>query len=282
MKGKIKTIAVVGIGLMGGSLAAAIRRKMPRVRVIGVSRNRAALRHALKKRWIHEAFRDLEPGVRDADLVVVCAPVDAMKTLLVRIDAAVRKGTLVTDVGSVKGGLPGAEAAKRFKKILFVGAHPMTGSHERGVGAVRENLYDRSYTFLVRNPAIPGTAYRTVKTFWEIISPKVIEIGEQSHDRVVAGISHLPHAVAVCLMLSVPATSLPFAATGFADTTRIAQSDPSIWLPIFSANRRSLGHILKKFESQFKRFREALKHNNHAVLRGMITRAGKRRRQISF
>ncbi|MFA7002300.1 MAG: prephenate dehydrogenase/arogenate dehydrogenase family protein, partial [Candidatus Omnitrophota bacterium] len=126
-----QTVAIIGLGLMGGSLAAAVRRKIPKVRVLGISRNRAALRDALRKGWVHEAARTLEAGIPRADFVVLCTPVDTLRASLAKIDRWAKKGTVVTDVGSVKGDVLRWTPKTGFRNIRFIGAHPMAGSHAR-------------------------------------------------------------------------------------------------------------------------------------------------------
>ncbi|HTL47694.1 MAG TPA: prephenate dehydrogenase/arogenate dehydrogenase family protein [Verrucomicrobiae bacterium] len=272
-----KKITIVGLGLMGGSLAAACRKKFPRARVTGVSRSREALRSALKKKWIHAASRDLAGGVRGADLVILCTPVDTFPRILKEIDRHARPGTLVTDVGSIKG----AVLRGRRKNITFVGAHPMVGSHERGLAAANPRLYEGGLIFVIKpEKRAELGAFRKIRGFWNKISHRIVEVSAGRHDKVVGEISHLPHAAAACLLMSVDPGSVPFAASGFRDTTRIAASDPSIWRPIFMGNARAVALALQRFEKELAHFRTRLVRGDGKAVGRFLQKASRRRQQI--
>ncbi len=266
---------------MGASLAAACRKKFPSARVVGITRNQKARAFALRKKWVHYATSDLNEGILSADLVILCTPLDTFPALLAKIDKIAGPGTVVTDVGSVKGEIGRWTAQKRFKNIRFVGAHPMVGSHERGAQAARPDLYKHGFTLVIRSKKVDTRSYQKALSFWRKISPKVFEMTSEEHDRITGEISHLPHAVAVCLMLSVAADSQNFAASGFADTTRIAQSHSSIWAPIFRANRAAVLKALKTFENRLKGFKQALRGKG-PELAAILERAAKKRGQISL
>ena len=279
-----KTITIIGLGLMGGSLAAACRKKFPRAKITGVSRSLGALKQAKRLGWIHEGTGDLAAGIKQADLAILATPVDTLARLLLQIESARRppalRGLLVTDVGSIKGDLQAWADRRRWKNISFVGAHPMTGSHERGIAAASAGIYDHGFTFIVRGRSAKPAAYRAVLQFWKKISPKVVEISAKAHDRITSDISHLPHAVAMSLVLSVKAGSLKFAASGFRDTTRIALGDASIWAPILAGNRKALAESLAGFEKSLARVRAAISSKDRQNLAKLIGEAARRRRQI--
>lgn len=277
----MKTIAVVGLGLMGGSLAAACRKKFPQSRIIGISRDPGALRIAKQKKWIHEGFKDLKAGAANADFIILGTPVDTLKPLLLQIDRAAKPGTIATDVGSVKGELVRWASRTRFKNIQFVGAHPMTGSHERGIAVAQPDLYDHGFTFVIRARGVSDAAFQTVKKFWKKISPKIAVVTAEEHDQITGEISHLPHLAAVCLALMPSPKSLKHAGPGFLDATRIAQGHPSIWIPIFRANRRAVLQALGRYEKHLRDFRKALE-TERGSLSKILTGAAKRRGQISL
>lgn len=265
---------------MGGSLAARVRKRFPKVRVIGISRSRQAIREALKKKWIHQGG-DRIKAARAADFVVLCTPLDTFAKFLLTLEKICRPGTLVTDVGSVRGEILRWMSRKKFRNIQFVGAHPMAGSHARGIQAAREDLFDHSLTFVVRS-SVPPAAYRAVKKFWQKITPRILEIGGEEHDKITAQISHLPHALAVCLALTPEEKNLKFAASGFADTTRVSAGDASIWLPIFLANRKELQKALKNFRSKLLRLQKILLESNGPALLGLLKKAKARRESLGI
>lgn len=279
----IRALNIVGLGLMGGSLAGACRKAFPHLRITGISRDAKALKLALKRGWIHAAASTIEEADSSADLWVLCTPVDTLKKMITRIDAAAKQGALVTDVGSVKGDVQRWADARKFKSIRFVGAHPLAGSHERGMEAARADLYRKGLTFVIRGNQSKrdSAAFSAVKQFWNKVTPKVFEVSAAEHDAITAEISHLPHLAAFCLSLTPGQKSLTFAGTGFLDTTRVAQGHPSVWGPIFLANRRAVTAALTGFEARLRDFKKALKKSPSA-LEKFIAQASRRRRQISL
>lgn len=273
-----KTIGIVGLGLMGGSLAAACRKNFPKSRIIGISRDSSAVREAVSRKWIHAGGSDLKNLVSSCDLIILCTPVDTLKPMLEAIDLCAKSGAVVTDVGSVKGEICVWAAKQKFFNITFVGAHPMAGSHNRGIQAASAELYAGQLTFLIKGS---GSAYQGVKSFWNRISGRVIEVSAANHDKISAEISHLPHAVAACLVQSAASQSIPFAAKGFLDSTRIAQADPSIWIPIFLANRSEVLKALNTFEKQVKTFKKALSGRQISRLQAFLKQSSKVRSALT-
>lgn len=280
MKTKPEKILIVGLGLMGASLAAALRRQNPRLKVAAVSRNRSALTLALKKRWIDEGSANLEKVIGGVDFAVLCTPVDVEAAQLVRIDRAARQPLVVTDVGSVKGALTSQLARKKFKHLSFIPAHPMVGSHEQGAQAARENLYAGGLVFLIKLPKQSARVFNSVQAFWASLGMKIVTVTAARHDAIVADISHLPHAAAACLVSSVAGAHLPFAASGFRDTTRVAAAHPSVWEPIFLANAREVDLALGRFEKHIKTLRVLIRSKDSKGLRRKLLFSSRRRQEI--
>jgi prephenate dehydrogenase len=262
---------------MGGSLAIACRQKFPKSQIIGISRNKRALAFARRKGWIDRATGRLEEGVAQADLVVLCTPVDTIPGYLKRIDRAARRGTFVTDVGSVKINLKKEIHSQSWKNIQFVSAHPMVGSHKQGIEAAAAGLYDKGLTFLIKPGIKNFRGYQTVKWFWRCLSLRVVEISSSRHDRIVSEISHLPHLLAVCLTLSSTRRSLAFASSGFRDVTRIAQGSPEIWAPILHLNRDEIRRAFNKALKYVTRISES---DDSFRLRQLLRKAARKRAQI--
>lgn len=276
----IQTIVIVGLGLMGGSLAAACRKAYPGARIFGVSRRRSALQYAQRKHWVHKTFTDLKKAAPEADLIVLCTPVRTFASQLRTADAVVRPGTLVTDVGSVKGDVNREVRLARPKHLLFVGSHPLVGSHLRGVQAASAGLYRGGLVFVVPSGSGKSTSYHAVARFWKKLGMKVVPVSAGNHDRIVAEISHLPHAVAVNLVLSAGPSCLKFAGAGFRDSTRVAAGDPSIWTPIFLANRKAFLQVLQDFEASLARFRDRVRRGDARGIEKMLSEAALKRREI--
>ncbi|HXV28106.1 MAG TPA: prephenate dehydrogenase/arogenate dehydrogenase family protein [bacterium] len=275
-----KKIAIVGLGLMGGSLAAACRRKFPSSRIIGISRNPKSLRYALKKKWIHGGTSSLSQGVSQADLVVLCSPVNTFVPLLSAINQAALPGTLVTDVGSAKGQVMKQIRKKKHESIKFVSAHPMVGSHQQGIHAADPFLYDKGITFVIREKNISPKSFRSITSFWQQLSKRIFAVTAEEHDKIVSEISHLPHVLAACLMTAVNDKFLPFAGTGFRDVTRVAQGDPSVWVPILSANQPAVRKALRALQRRIGAFERTLAERKKDKLRTFLQKAARRRKQI--
>ncbi len=265
---------------MGGSLAAACRKKFPKARIIGISRSREALALAKKRKWVHEATQDVSLGVRGADLVVLCTPVDTFLPYLKAIDKVCAKGALVMDVGSVKASVLKAANARSWENLVFVGCHPMVGSHKRGIQAVNPMLYKEGLVLMTRDRKTCPCGYEKAKKFWKGFSSKVVELTPEAHDKLVGEVSHLPHAIASCLMHMASAPALKVASTGFRDTTRIAAAASSIWQPIFSSNRKVMTRVLSRFERELGTFKKLLQSRDPKKLARFLDRAQKKRQAL--
>lgn len=277
---QIKTVVIIGLGLMGGSLAAVLRKKMPKARIVGISRSRAALKTALRESWIHEGTVDLSKGVRAADLIVLCTPVQTFAGLLRDLCRFASEGVLVTDVGSVKARILGQLPKDLNKKLNYVSAHPMAGSHARGIEAVNPKLYDHGFAFIIRDGKASKQAYACVKAFWALVMPRIVEISAKEHDRLTAEISHMPHALAACLMQAVDRKALPYTASGFRDMTRLSAGSPDIWQPIFEANRENTYQSLTRVIGQIQQFQSILKSKSNKALRVFLKKAEYARKQL--
>ncbi len=279
---KIKTIAIIGLGLMGGSLAAACRKKFPKAKIVGISRDLSALQKALRKNWIHEISQKPEQGVREADLIILCTPINTFPDLVMMCDRFAKQGAIVTDVGSLKGEIDQFLTEFPTKRIYFVGSHPMVGSHSRGVDFARPDLYVRGLVFVVDSKISNRDSFNTVIQFWKKLGANVVKTSSKKHDQIVSEISHLPHAAAVALVLSVSGASRRFASSGFKDTTRVAQGDSSIWAPIFLSNATNLLRDLGKFESEIKKIKKILIKSDQRKMISLLDKAKRKRAQISL
>jgi prephenate dehydrogenase len=260
----IERLTVVGLGLLGGSVAKAARAGALAREIVGVGRDRGRLAPAVTDGTLDRATTDLAEGVRGADLVVLAGPVLVNEGLLERV-WPLCDGAVVTDVGSTKAGL--ARVARRLsgeRPCAFVGSHPMAGSEQSGYAIARADLFRNATVIVTPTETTEPRALKTVTGFWEATGARVATLEPDVHDRVVAAISHLPHLVSDALVDAVTRFepgALAFAARGFKDTTRIAASDPTMWQEIFVGNREALLGSLRAF-------REALAALEALVERG--------------
>lgn len=249
----IARLAIVGVGLLGGSVARAARARGLAGHITGIGRDRQRLAPALKDGTLDAVTTDIAEGVRDADLVVLAATVLANDTLLAQVGQAAPPGAIVTDVGSTKRGIVAAAARLGpSPRVRFVASHPMAGSERSGYGIARADLLEGATVIVTPTEASDPDAVKTVVGFWEAAGARVVTMDPDTHDRAVAAISHLPHVVAWALVDAVgrfePA-ALDVAARGFKDTTRIAASDPLMWKEILLANRDLLVASLGAFRA---------------------------------
>lgn len=271
------TLSIIGVGLIGGSLGLAVRKHKVAHRVIGVGRDRKKLGKALDLGAIDEIAADLDHGVREADLVVVCTPVESIAEFVLQVALNARPKTLITDAGSTKELL--VEQVEHDLKshklpVDFVGSHPMAGSEKNGPEHARADLFEGRTVVITPTKRSSEDAVERVHDFWQAVGANVLQMSPADHDRAVAAISHVPHVVASALAAATPESSLPLAAGGWLDSTRIASGDPELWRQILSQNR---GHALKalaQFEKVLSGMRAALETENDAKLLKLLE-AGK-------
>lgn len=272
----IERLTIVGVGLLGGSVAKAIRLTGLAREVVGVGRESARLEGALHDGALDRVTTDVAVGVRDADIVVLAAPVLANQRVLARVWGAAPDGVLITDVGSVKAPIVGEAARLRATRALpFVGSHPMAGSERSGYGAARADLFRDAMVIVTPTDATEPPAVKAVTEFWEGLGARVSLLDPETHDRVVAAVSHLPHLVAAALVAGVAGTdasALPFAARGFRDTTRIAAGDPQVWEEIFLANREPLLASVEGFRCALADLEAFIANGNRAALATALAR----------
>jgi prephenate dehydrogenase len=272
----IQRLVVVGVGLLGGSVARAARAHGLAREIVGVGRDAARLAPALADGTLDRAVTDVAGGVRDADLVVLAATVAANERLLPAVAAAVRPGTVITDVGSTKRGIVRvAERLAAARPLAFVGSHPMAGSERSGYAAARTDLFAGAAVIVTPGDASDAAAVKTVTGFWEALGARVSVLDPDVHDRVVALISHLPHLVADALVDAVVRSepvALDFAGRGFKDTTRIAAADPRMWQEIFLANTDALASALVAFRTALADLERLVGAGDPAALEAALAR----------
>ncbi len=280
MRGQ-KTFVIIGLGLLGGSLAASIRKRFKSANVIGVSRTPSHIAFAKKKKFIHSGTTDLRTALRNADFILICTPVDTIPILVEKIERYAKPGAIVTDVGSTKNMIVRRVERGRRKRTFFIGSHPLAGSHLTGVEHARADLFEGCHVFITPTRRSDKKALRAVETFWRKLKARVHVISPEKHDHLVSEISHLPHAVAAALVHSVPWGSLRFAASGFLDTTRVAQGDPNLWVPIFLTNRTRLISSLRRFKKALGDLEVSLKAGSERKLARFLRSASLKRWGIS-
>lgn len=270
---KLRQITIVGLGLIGGSIGSAVRKYLPDVRVIGVSRDQKRIELAKKKGIIHTGTRELRAGLIGTDLVLICTPVDTILKLVLEIDRLLKTSAVVTDVGSTKDQLTKGVNRSKLKHVEFIGSHPFAGSHHTGLTYSDADLFLKAQVMVTQSRHTTTRANETVVSFWKKLGGKVIVLSSKKHDQIASQISHLPHVVAASLVCAVSKKFLCYGATGFRDTTRIAQSDPKLWRPILMSNRERLIQDLIHLQSIISNFISNLKKDSGTGVEKLLRQA---------
>jgi prephenate dehydrogenase len=269
-----RTLTIVGVGLIGGSIGLAAKKRGLAERIIGVGRDAVKLDQARRLGAIDESM-ELCEAARIADCVVFCTPVDCIAEQVKSVAGICRREAVLTDAGSTKGEIVAALAASLPAPARFVGAHPLAGSEKKGVDYAHPDLFEKRWTVLTPTAATSVEALASVQSFWQALGSRVRLMTPEDHDRALALTSHLPHLVATALAGMLPEDWRELAATGFRDTTRVAAGDPEIWTPIFQQNRAAVRDALTQLEAKLQEMRGALTANEITRIDHYLTQ-GKR------
>jgi len=273
--GRFERVAILGLGLLGGSVALAARERRAARTVVGTGRRREALEAAVRSGLI-DATATVERAVEAADLVVLATPVTAMAEQLRRAAPHLRPGTVVTDVGSVKG-LPAETLPGLLPPgVPYVGSHHMAGSHLRGVEHARPDLFVDAPCVVTATPDADSDAVEQITAFWERLGARVVQRGPVEHDAEVAWVSHVPHVLAFAFARSLaaaPEAAGRLGGSGFRDFTRIAQSDAELWSDILVANAKAIAGPLREVAEELRRFARDLESGDGEALERSIARA---------
>ena len=272
----IQQLTIVGVGLLGGSVAKAARSGGLARRIVGVGRDPERLRPAVDDGTLDVAVTDLDAGVREADVVLLAAPVLAIEALLERVWRAAPVGALVTDVGSTKRNIVrAAEQLAVTRSLAFVGSHPLAGSEQAGYRVARADLFRGATVIVTPTEKTELAALKKTTELWEALGARVTSLDPETHDRTVAAISHLPHLIACALVDGagrVEPGALELAARGFRDTTRIAAGDPDMWTEIFLANRDALTVGIEAFREALADLQRVIDAGRAEPLKEALTR----------
>lgn len=276
-------ITLVGVGLLGGSLGLAVRQRGLASRVAGYVRRQASVAECLEVGAVDEAGTDLARAVEGADLIVIGTPIAQMTELAGEFRAALKKGAVVTDVGSVKGPVVAAlEPLLTGVGAHFVGSHPMAGAEKMGVRSARADLFDGAICVVTPTSGTDLVMVDRVEALWRGVGGTPLRLSPELHDDLVSRSSHLPHVVAAELANYVlspahPKEQAKLCATGFRDTTRIASGSPEMWRDICLANRKNLARVLGVFIEDLQELQLALEKQDTKAITEFFEQAKTRR-----
>lgn len=268
-------ITILGPGLLGASLALALKERALCQRVHAWSRREETRTQAGQSSWCDTVFDDPARSCEGSDFVVICTPVQTIPPLLGEIAPVLSPETLVTDVGSTK-----SEICDRAREIgaNFIGSHPMAGSERTGMSHARADLFEAAACILTPTTSTDPAQLARLRLLWEAIGMRVVTLSPEKHDEIVAHISHLPHLLASSLcgyLASKDASWKDLAGGGLRDTTRVAAGDPSLWQQILEQNREQVFQAIEGFQSELESLKVALQEKDATALTGLLNQ-GKR------
>ena len=281
------TVAIIGIGLIGSSIARGIKKYNIANKVVGYAKTLKTRKKAMDLGYMDQVFDSASDAIQNANLVILCVPVGANRDIMIEISDNLSEGTILTDVGSVK-----AEVIKQLHDIVpdrvsFVPAHPIAGTEFSGPESGFAELFDNKWCVLTPYEKCRKQDVEKVKNFWERLGMNVDEMSPEYHDLVLAITSHIPHLIAYNIVGT--ATNLAeitrrevtkYAAGGFRDFTRITSSDPIMWRDIFLNNQEAVLEMLDKFSDDLSSLREAIKKKDGQELQKYFTKTRDIRKKI--
>lgn len=279
----MKKLVIFGVGLIGGSVALALKKQANAPLCVGVGRNQASLDQALALHIIDEATTDIATALNDADMVLIAAPVAQTERILKSIQPHLNNKTIVTDAGSTKTDvLAIAKTVLGGQAKQFVGGHPIAGAEKSGPTAAMDDLYIGKNVVLTPSAENDPTAINQVRQLWLDCGANVVEMSAEKHDGIFATVSHLPHVLAFALVEDMASRNnadelFQFAASGFRDFTRIAGSSPEMWRDISFANRTALLNEINTYELALAKLKQTLAAEDSEGLQALFERASKAR-----
>lgn len=283
MSQRIRKLTVIGVGLIGGSLARALRAAGAVDEVVGCGRGKANLEKAVELGVIDSYSHDVAEAVQGADMVFVAVPLGAMRDVFGQLNGQLAEGAIVTDGGSAKGSvIADFNAAAFAHKHQFVPGHPIAGTENNGVEASFAELYQNRRVILTPTDAAPAKAVEQVRAMWQVCGADVIDMSVRHHDEVLAATSHLPHMLAFGLVDALASMEehddiFRYAAGGFRDFTRIASSNPTMWRDICLANRDALSRMITSFAQELNALAVSVETGDGERLLEIFERAKKAR-----
>ncbi len=279
-------VTIIGVGLIGGSLAKVLKAAGLADRITGAGRSRESLEQALKLGAIDVISENRARAVDNADLVVLASPVGTFEQVVREIGPRMKSGAILTDVGSVKGDL-----VRRIEKILppgvsYVPGHPIAGKEKYGVAEASESLFRGAKCILTPTQNTDVRAIETMKSLWVAAGAQVLLMDADTHDRVFAAVSHVPHVAAYAMVNTVAELNtgtknyIDFSGAGFKDFTRIAASSPEIWRDICLMNGKNIVEILERYEESLDKLKKAIHAGDGAAMEKLFRNASDTRKKL--
>lgn len=275
----LKKLVIFGVGLIGGSVASALKKAGSSAEIVGVGRSSESLQTAIDLNVIDTATSNIAEALLHADIVLIAAPVAQTPLILNAIKPHLHADTVVTDAGSTKSDvLACAQEILGEQFTQFVGGHPIAGAEKSGVTAAMADLYINKNVILTPTLDTNQNAVQRIRELWQNCGANVTEMPAETHDGIFAAVSHLPHLLAFALVDDIASRAnaeqlFGFAASGFRDFTRIAGSHPEMWRDISLANKAALLNEITAYQDELSRLKQMLEHDDGDALHALFERA---------
>jgi len=271
-------IAIIGTGLIGGSIGLGLKERGLATTIIGVGHRKVSLNKALKIKAIDEGTTSIEKAVKNADIIILATSVSLIPDHAKKIIPLMKKSAILTDVGSTKSYIVSQinnEVKSRCvrEKPNFIGAHPLAGSEQRGIESARSDLFEGSVCVLTPTSLNSKQGITRLSSMWKALGARISIMTPSKHDEILALVSHLPHFVASSLAGVIDEKHWKFAASGLRDTTRIASGDPELWLDISKQNKKEIIEALRSFSEEVECMINDLERGNDKKLLDRLKKA---------
>ena len=273
---KLEKVCIVGLGLIGGSIGMAIRKKRLALKVYGLVRRKTSIEEADRYNAVDTATMDPGRALEGSDMVIMATPVGVMERITETILPYLERGCIVTDVGSSKRRIVERMEEALQRRARFVGAHPMAGSEKKGMQAARWDLFDGALCILTPTRRTDKEAVERVRQLWESLGSRVSLLSPRKHDRIIAAVSHMPHIMAATLMNYLGRRKkdvLLYSGSGLRDLTRIAAGFPELWTDICMSNRDELAKVIGGYLKSLEDMQTAIKDGDRGKIHRALTRA---------
>jgi len=282
---QFEKITIIGLGLIGGSLAWALKESNKVETVVGIDPDKESLKYALDKGIIDKGSSTISDGVPGAGIIVVSTHVGIIEDTAKSILPFATEGSIITDAGSVKSSIVKGIEPKLPENIHFIGGHPIAGTENSGVKSADFKLFNGRRCILTPTEKTASEAIRKITLMWQSVGSEVHEMDAENHDHIFGTVSHLPHLIAYSLMntvLSAPDSEklLEFAGGGLKDYTRVAASSPEMWVEIFKANKSHLLDSISMFKNSLGEIEDAIKSEDFDTLEKKLDKVAKTKRTL--
>ncbi|MDD5134018.1 MAG: prephenate dehydrogenase [Phycisphaerae bacterium] len=276
---KLRQVTVIGLGLLGSSVTLAIKGGNSGIKAVAYS-HRASTRQKARKLGVADVvYDDIRQSVAEADMVILATPICTFEEILKTIGPGLKKGCIVTDVGSTKV-LVHKWAKTLPRGVYFVGSHPIAGSEQRGVDFGRDDLFHNALCIVTGEKNINSKARAIIKKFWTTLGCKVSTMTAREHDKILGNVSHLPHAMAAALLNASDMKKLKWCGKGFIDTTRIASGASNIWTDIFYTNSENICKEIEAAVNQLNKLKKAIRQKDKKQIEKLLSLAREKRAKL--